>query len=404
MTRRFVSGMLAGLSVLTALPASASATTSPQILLRRSVRDLTPGERGEFVAAIHALKAARSPFDPRFSYYDQFVEWHRALYRCTLGEDWALRMRAHGGPLFLPWHRLYLRLFERALQEVSGKPIAVPYWDWTDPEATAVVFSDRLLGGDGDPARGYAVTEGPFAADRWTLTVHPEGAVYTPSASNFITRRFGSFPPAPTLPTAAQVRDATSRARYDVAPWDSTADPAQSFRNVLEGFRGAPHPARAHCSPDGVALPESGATLHNGVHAWVAGLLGATPAGIRILGTMSLPTSPNDPAFWLHHANIDRLWARWQERHGAGSFEPSAGVPRNSLDDPLEPLAQAAGSFTPTARGVSWLAALGYGYADETANDPEASTLACRVPGKSPSPSRTVGRGGAGGRGTQSRP
>jgi tyrosinase len=25
--------------------------------------------------------------------------------------------------------------------------------------------------------------------------------------------------------------------------------------------------------------------------------------------------SPGDPLFWLHHANIDRIWAEWQVAH-----------------------------------------------------------------------------------------
>ena len=42
--------------------------------------------------------------------------------------------------------------------------------------------------------------------------------------------------------------------------------------------------------------------LHNRTHAWVG-------------GTMSGADSPNDPIFFLHHCNIDRLWALWQFRH-----------------------------------------------------------------------------------------
>lgn len=30
---------------------------------------------------------------------------------------------------------------------------------------------------------------------------------------------------------------------------------------------------------------------------------------------MMLAASPNDPVFWLHHANIDRLWGNWQRQH-----------------------------------------------------------------------------------------
>ncbi|HED34002.1 MAG TPA: tyrosinase family protein [Gammaproteobacteria bacterium] len=38
--------------------------------------------------------------------------------------------------------------------------------------------------------------------------------------------------------------------------------------------------------------------------------------GHRILGSlMSTAISPADPMFWLHHANVDRIWARWQVSH-----------------------------------------------------------------------------------------
>ena len=38
---------------------------------------------------------------------------------------------AHMNPAFLSWHRKLLILYEDALSEVSGKDIALPYWDWT---------------------------------------------------------------------------------------------------------------------------------------------------------------------------------------------------------------------------------------------------------------------------------
>ncbi len=44
---------------------------------------------------------------------------------------------------------------------------------------------------------------------------------------------------------------------------------------------------------------------HGGVHVAVGGT-GPTA------GQMSLSNSPADPLFWLHHSNIDRVWAKWQ--------------------------------------------------------------------------------------------
>lgn len=40
--------------------------------------------------------------------------------------------------------------------------------------------------------------------------------------------------------------------------------------------------------------------IHNSGHVWVGGSM------------QSVPTAPTDPVFWMHHAEIDRLWAEWQ--------------------------------------------------------------------------------------------
>lgn len=49
--------------------------------------------------------------------------------------------------------------------------------------------------------------------------------------------------------------------------------------------------------------------IHGGAHNAVGGDMGTS-------------RSPNDPLFWLHHANVDRLWARWQ-RSPQGSDPPN---------------------------------------------------------------------------------
>lgn len=47
-------------------------------------------------------------------------------------------------------------------------------------------------------------------------------------------------------------------------------------------------------------------TPHNYIHNFVGGTT----------GNMSDPAlAARDPIFWLHHANVDRLWARWTELH-----------------------------------------------------------------------------------------
>ena len=52
---------------------------------------------------------------------------------------------------------------------------------------------------------------------------------------------------------------------------------------------------------------------HSGPHNWVG-------------GDMAGPYSPRDPLFFLHHCNIDRLWAIWQRVHPeAEQYPPDGG-------------------------------------------------------------------------------
>ena len=93
------------------------------------------------------------------------------------------------------------------------------------------------------------------------------------------------------------------------------------------------------------------------VHSWVGGSL--SPTGVRpaVRGTMLLPTSPNDPVFFLHHANIDRLWAEWQAAHPGKTYEPKSGYSGNTADSAMAPF----GDVSP--QRVENISDLGYRYA-----------------------------------------
>ena len=343
------------------------ATSTRDTRLRKNVTALTIAERKDFVDAVLALKRARSPYDSSLSYYDQFVQWHKDRYVCNPAEhaDASTMQMVHAGPMFLPWHREFLRRFEDALREVSGKPITVPYWDWTDPESVNPdnphsVFRDDFMGGSGSPSEEYAVTTGPFRKGEWTLNVHPEGAFWAPSKTVYLTRNLGNVS---TLPTKAEVGEAFGAAEYDVPPFNLTSDRRRSFRNALEGEFAAytmacgadgwmgPHP-----SDPGTPGTSNRFTLHNMVHNWVGGAISQGDPRTARRGTMRLSTSPNDPVFFLHHANVDRLWSEWQARHPGRTYEPKTGHNGNSADSPMVPF----GRVTPQA--VENIADLGYRY------------------------------------------
>ena len=350
-------------------------SSQPDLRVRKNVLALTAEERRDFVDAVLLLKSTPSPYDPGLSYYDQFVAWHLTLSRCDRTDPMMRHMqRGHLGPMFLPWHREFVLLFENALREVTGHEIPVPYWDWTDAGSIDSVFADDFMGGDGDPEQGFAVTTGPFRKGQWTLNVQPIGLEWSSSATTYITRRLGT---PETLPTAEELEFALAAPLYDVPPYDPSSDPKRSFRNALEGWR-PPLDFVAACGPDGamggLSVPNHDLKLHNAVHEWVGGFLFPS-AGAKVFGTMlTVPTSVNDPVFFLHHSNIDRLWAQWQDLHGVDTYRPLSGYHMNNVHDVMHPFDE--DGFVVTPREVADIRELGYRYDDGMSSESSSAARA----------------------------
>jgi tyrosinase len=332
MTKRTL-GLIAllGMSVAPApLPALAS-TPSPSTRsfcddgrVRKDAKDLTAQEKADLVDAIHALKATPSPYDDRYTYYDQFVRWHQMAVVLSSEVDGV--GIAHHNPAFPAWHRKLLWLYENGLCEVSGNPsIALPYWDWTDPRSTAAVFSNDLMGPGGVREEGYAVVEGPFNRDVWQLNILPyDETLRSRTPEKYLVRGLGLDTAnvyEVVLPTIVDVNDTLAVTTFDTQPWNVNSN--DSFRNTLEGF--VIDPATGLVDPDVQ-------TMHNIVHDWVGGIFYLTTGTGELIahqGTMEpLDVSPNDPVFFLHHANVDRVWATWQLAHpGSDNYQPQGGAP-----------------------------------------------------------------------------
>lgn len=80
--------------------------------------------------------------------------------------------------------------------------------------------------------------------------------------------------------------------------------------------------------------------VHGGVHVWVGGSMA------------SIPTAPADPLFWMHHANIDRLWWVWQSSPAGTGKSPSLSGPAAVMDP-----------WAYTETDTRSITALGYDYA-----------------------------------------
>lgn len=260
------------------------------MIVRKNVNELNAAEKAAYVNGVKALKTSGK--------YNPYVQTHDdAMNHATSNGSNA----AHKGPAFLPWHREFILRLEKDIQQAIGNPyFGLPYWDWAADAALTnptqgLVWGAGLMGGQGNP-----VTTGPFAAGSWTLW--PSGNLVRAFAVS-----------APTLPTNADVAGALAVTPYDASLWNTGSNP--SFRNKLEGWI-------------------SGPQLHNRVHVWVG-------------GSMLPMTSPNDPVFFLHHCNVDRLWAAWQAQN-PGLYLPTTGGPSgHNLNDQMWPWNTTADHRTP---------------------------------------------------------
>ena len=311
----FIAGTLDGQTIRLVFPGPVSKASVENItnyslaLVRKEVKELSTNEIADLVAAMVQMKSIPSAYQPLTNAYDYFPEIH-----LTASSDHA---GIHRSPLFLPWHREFLRRFESELRRASGNPLmTLPYWDWSDHSSTNLVFSEQFLGGDGDPNDHGFVKTGPFRVGQFPINVldptddefdDEHGDLPLPGKI-WLTRGFGKDDDLEELPTPAQAQDALNPTRvYDVYPWDDRADPARSFRNYLEGWRRI-----------------GGSKLHNRVHLWVG-------------GEMQSGASPNDPVFFLNHANVDRLWSHWHTLYGSSTY-PESFIGPHMLGFPAVPV------------------------------------------------------------------
>ena len=238
----------------------------------------------------------------------------------------------HGSAFFLPWHRMYLLRFERIVAaevaEMNG-PLdwALPYWDYsTNPAHRALPPAFRNAT---DP------------------TGKPNPL--------FVARRASGANAGQHVLSAADV-DLTRCLR---AP--GTTSPG--------GFFG--HLAVAHFGVSAGALE---LTPHNAVHRAVG----------RGGGLMQDPDlAALDPIFWLHHANIDRLWEVWLARDPAHQHLASpywrSGVGFDFYDENRAVV-------TMTTEDVLNLADPAVDYDYEDISDPLASSPPTAVVASTPGP------------------
>ncbi|MGH9963998.1 MAG: tyrosinase family protein [Nitrososphaeraceae archaeon] len=190
----------------------------------------------------------------------------------------------------------------------SGKPFKVDHGEHADHKRDKL-FSIRKATYKGHQIAiktlyeieidGKSVRSGPFAEGSWEVSITDDldvddlnpflAPVEKPLRG--LERMLGTR--GGYIPTRAEVRNIVHEGKlYDSEPWNESS--VEGFRNNLE-------------------IP-----LHDYIHVWV-------------FRDMVRATSPNDPVFFLHHANVDRIWAGWQQLHDNPPYLPGM----NTSDDLL---------------------------------------------------------------------
>lgn len=251
-----------------------------QILERKEWRALTDEEKKSYLDAVQCLqtKPAHNTSRPAsWTRFDEFQAHHIEI-----------AAEVHYVGEFLPWHRQFVKLYETALREECGFDGSQPYWDWSqDADADSISQSEIWdpetgFGGNGVPGTYTVppdptntsrihpsaflgcVADGPFA--NYTLKLGP-GLFVT---DHCLTRGFNN--------TATQFLNTS-------AIEETLSQPTwEQFTVRLEG------------SPEIAPLHRA----HDGGHVAVGGEMS------------NFFSSPGDPIFYLHHANLDRIWWRWQ--------------------------------------------------------------------------------------------
>ncbi len=155
---------------------------------------------------------------------------------------------------FLPWHRLFVYYFERIVRQVCGHPeFTLPYWDYTST----------------DPAKRGVVPEAFRLPDDPVF-----GSLYRPERG--------------TLANSGQP-----------IQLNQTGDPM----NIDDAMR-----CTTYSTVD--AVQGLCRAIDSGIHGKIHVLTGTSK------GMGAVPYAGRDPLFFVHHANIDRMWASWNKNGG----------------------------------------------------------------------------------------
>jgi tyrosinase len=192
----------------------------------------------------------------------------------------------HQSWFFVPWHRGYLLALEAQLRDdiVQAKgpaDWALPYWDYFGPGDEFDIppaFTQQNMPDSSPNPLFVTARYGPYA----------NNVIFNPTAAGL-----KKYPPPPGFNGIVTEKCLSNTVYTGSDP----STPLPGFGGPLTGFW------HGDVYPSGNLEQDP----HNLTHVFVGGAISDT-----VYGLMSDPgLAALDPIFYLHHANIDRMWAVW---------------------------------------------------------------------------------------------
>jgi hypothetical protein len=277
-TRRTFMATAAAVGALAATRVGVGAATPPAVRMSLSVFSQDAGRVESLRRGIAAMKAL--PASDHRSWFFQAAThaYSDALLAAEMKRDGKLKnvdtgkywnKCPHFGQSsadFLIWHRGYLNNFEGILRGMAGDPtLALPYWDYGKAEQ-----------------RTFPEIFAPEFVDEAKAIRNP---LYHPNRERSFARGL--------LEISGMIGQAAK-----------TVGSANFFHEVgTTGFGGD----TLDSDHTQIGLLEQ--RPHNDIHLAVGGVINSTNGAMA-----EITTAAFDPVFWVHHANIDRMWAEWASK------------------------------------------------------------------------------------------
>ncbi|KAF8253345.1 Di-copper centre-containing protein [Wilcoxina mikolae CBS 423.85] len=261
----------------------AAAKSCKNPIVRREWRKLTTSEKSDYITAVKCLQGLPSQMKDKLpgagSRFEDFQGTH------ILSTDFV-----HFVGHFQPWHRYMVATYESELRSRCGYKGAQPYWNWSEDVITDTsIFSSPVF----DPDTGFG-GNGPYVVN------HGVPGIPVPGRTGGGCVKDGPF--KDLVLNLGPLKNITKN------PHCLTRDISPLVTNrVLT----APKVALALSKPDFAhfdiqvqgGITWDTITYHGGGHLGVGGELGVIA---------DIYASPGDPLFYLHHAQLDHLWWKWQ--------------------------------------------------------------------------------------------